>query len=189
MTHAIITPPAAEPLTLAEVKAHLRLDGSAEDALLTSLIAAARHYLEATTGLALITQRLRFYLDDWPVDGLIQLAIAPLQSLEMVTVYDAAGNPQTVPLAGHVLDAVSTPARLFLAAQPATSRPLNGIEIDVTAGFGNTGADVPDTLIRAMLMHVALMYELRCAIPSDMQPAAIPAGYDRLVSPYRLVRL
>lgn len=189
MTHAIITPPAAEPLTLAQVKAHLRLDGNADDALLTSLIAAARRFLEATTGLALITQRLRFYRDDWSADGLIQLAIAPLQNLESVTVYDAAGNPQVVPLAGHVLDAVSSPARLFLATQPATSRPVNGIEIDVTAGFGNTGADVPDTLARAMLMHVALMYELRGAIPSDMQPAAVPAGYDRLVSPYRPVRL
>ncbi len=189
MTHTLITPPAAEPLTLAQVKAHLRLDGNADDALLTSLIAAARRYLEATTGLALITQKLRFYFDDWPADGLIQPAIAPLQSVESVTVYDASGNPQPVSLDGHVLDAVSTPARLFLAAQPATSRPLNGIEIDVTAGFGNTGADVPDTLKRAMLMHVALMYELRGAVLAEMQPAAVPAGYDRLVSPFRPVRL
>ncbi len=30
MTHTIVTPPAVEPLTLAQVKAHLRLDGSAE---------------------------------------------------------------------------------------------------------------------------------------------------------------
>ncbi len=189
MIHTIITPPAAEPLTLPDVKTHLRLDGTAEDALLASLIAAARQYLEATAGLALITQNLRFYLDDWPADGLIQLAIAPLQGVESVTVYDAAGNPQAVSLAGHVLDAASSPARLFLAAQPPTSRPLNGIEIDVVAGFGNTGADVPDTLTRAMLMHVALMYELRGAVPSDMQPAGVPAGYDRLVAPFRPVRL
>lgn len=189
MTHAIIAPPAAEPLTLAQVKAHLRLDDNADDTLLTSLIAAARQYLEATTGLALITQRLRFYFDDWPQDGLIQLPIAPLQSLESVTVYDAAGNSQAVALTGHVLDAAASPARLFIATQPPTSRPLNGIEIDVTAGFGNTGADVPDTLTRAMLTHVALMYELRGAIPSDMQPAAVPAGYDRLVAPFRPVRL
>ncbi|MCD2172030.1 head-tail connector protein [Rhizobium sp. C4] len=189
MTHTIIAPPAAEPLTLAQVKAHLRLDGSTEDALLAGLIATARHYLEATTGLALITQTLRFYRDDWPEDGLIQLAIAPLQTVESVTVYDASGNPQAVSLAGHVLDAASTPARLFLATQPPTSRPLNGIEIDVVAGFGNTGAEMPDTLTRAMLMHVALMFELRGAVPAEMQPAAIPAGYDRLVSPYRPVRL
>jgi uncharacterized phiE125 gp8 family phage protein len=189
MTQAIIVPPAAEPLTLAEVKSHLRLDGSAEDALLTSLITAARQYLEAGTGLALITRTLRVYLDGWPADGLIQLAIAPLQTLESVTVYDAAGNPQTVPLDGHVLDAAAMPARLFLASQPMSARPLNGIEIDVTAGFGNTGADVPDTLKRAMLMHVALMYELRGAIAEGMQPAAVPAGYDRLISPYRPARL
>ncbi|HWU62291.1 MAG TPA: head-tail connector protein [Ensifer sp.] len=189
MTHAIIAPPAAEPLTLAQVKTHLRLDGSAEDALLTGLIAAARAYLEATTGLALITQTLRFYLDDWPADGLIQLAIAPLQTLQSVTLYDAAGNPQAVSLDGHVLDSASMPARLFLATQPPAGRPLNGIEIDVVAGFGNTGTEVPDTLTRAMLMQVALMYELRGAVPSDMQPAAVPAGYDRLVSPWRTVRL
>jgi uncharacterized phiE125 gp8 family phage protein len=189
MTHTIIVPPAAEPLTLAEVKAHLRLDSSIDDALLTSLITAARGYLEAESGLVLVTQTLRFYFDDWPAGGLIQLAIAPVQTLESVTVYDAAGHPQTVPLDGHVLDAASMPARLFLATQPPAGRPLNGIEIDVTAGFGNTGADVPDTLKRAMLMHVALMYELRGAIPSDMQPAAVPAGYDRLVSPWRAVRL
>lgn len=189
MTHTIIVPPAAEPLTLAQVKAHLRLDVSDEDALLTSLIAAARAYLEAETGLALITQTLRFYFDDWPADGLIQLPIAPLQRLESVTVYDAGGNPRAVALDGHVLDAASVPARLFLAAAPPTSRALNGIEIDVTAGFGDSGADVPDTLKRAMLMHVALMYELRGAVPADMQPAAVPAGYDRLVSPYRPVRL
>ena len=189
MTHTIVTPPSAEPLTLADVKSHLRLDGTVEDALLTVLIAAARQYLEATTGLALITQTLRFYLDDWPSDGLIQLSIAPLQSLESVTVYDAAGNPVAVALTGHVLDAAANPARLFLPTQPSTSRPLNGIEIDVTAGFGATGADVPDALKRAMLMHVALMYELRGAVSPEMQPAAVPAGYDRLVAPFRSVRL
>jgi uncharacterized phiE125 gp8 family phage protein len=189
MTYAIIVPPAVEPLTLAQVKLHLRLDGSAEDALLTGLIAAARQYLEADTGLALISRTLRFYLDDWPTDGLIQLAISPLQTLESVTVYDASGNAQTVPLDGHVLDAAAMPARLFLATQPPTSRPLNGIEIDVRAGFGDTGTDVPDALQRAMQMHIALMYELRGAVPAEMQPAAVPAGYDRLVSPWRAVRL
>lgn len=189
MTHSIITLPAAEPLTLTDVKAHLRLDDTVEDALLNGLIAAARQYLEATAGLALITQTLRFYLDDWPQDGLIQLPIPPLQGLESVTVYDAAGNPLAVALTGHVLDAAANPARLSLPTQPPTSRPLNGIEIDVTAGFGNTGADVPDALKRAMLMHVALMYELRGAVPAEMQPAAVPAGYDRLVAPFRPVRL
>ena len=40
MTYALAIPPSAEPLTLAEVKAHLRLDDDAEDALLLSLVAS-----------------------------------------------------------------------------------------------------------------------------------------------------
>jgi uncharacterized phiE125 gp8 family phage protein len=189
MTYATVAPPAAEPLTLAEVKAHLRLDGAVEDDLLTALIVAARAHCEALTGLSLITRSLRLYLDGWPETGVIQIASGPVQTVENVTVYDASGAASSVSLSGHVLDAASVPARLVLAETPAPGRALNGIEIDFAAGFGETGADVPDALRRAMLMHVALMYELRGAVAADMQPAAVPVGYDRLIAPYRPARL
>lgn len=189
MTYALVTPPAAEPLTLADAKAHLRIDASDEDDLLNALIVAARQHLEAVTGLSLITQGWRKYLDRWPDDGLIQIAKGPLQVIESVTVYDADGVAETVSLDGHILDAVSQPARLFLESQPSPRQMLNGIEIGFLAGFGDAATDVPDALRRAMLMHVALMYELRGAVSADMQPAAVPAGYERLISPYAPVRL
>lgn len=189
MTYALITPPAVEPLTLAEVKMHLRLDGTEEDSLLSALIVAARDYLERETGLCLITQGWRLYLDDWPETGLIQIAKGPLQVIQDITVYDAEGVASAVSLDGHVLDAVSEPARLCLAHRPPVGKSLNGIEINMLAGFGDSALQVPDTLKRAMLMHVALMYELRGAIAQDMQPAAVPSGYERLISPYRQVRL
>ena len=62
MMYALITPPSAEALTLAEVKAHLWLDDGSEDALLASLISVAREHLERTTGLCLITQVRRLHL-------------------------------------------------------------------------------------------------------------------------------
>lgn len=189
MTYALVTPPAAEALTLADVKAHLRLDGADEDALLNSLIIAARQYLESLTGICLITQGFRLYLDCWPKTEVIQIAKGPLQVIESVTVYDENGNPSEVSLDGHVLDAVSVPARLYLQKRPYIGRALNGIEINLLAGFGDSGSEAPDTLKRAMLMHIALMWELRGAIAQDMQPAAVPAGYDRLISPYMPVRL
>ncbi len=63
MTYASITSPAAEALTLADVKAHLRLEDGNEDPLLAALIATAREHLERSTGLCLITQTWRLYLD------------------------------------------------------------------------------------------------------------------------------
>jgi uncharacterized phiE125 gp8 family phage protein len=189
MTIATITPPAAEPVTLAEAKAHMRLETTIDDAPVSSLIVAARQHLEATTGLWLITQTLRLYLDDWPVSQVIQIDRGPVQSLVSATVYNAAGNPVALSLQGHVLDGKARPARFWLASQPQTAKAINGIEIDFVAGFGATGNDVPGALKRAMLLHIGQMYELRGAVPLSMQPAVLPDGYDRLVAPYCARRL
>ena len=132
---------------------------------------------------------MRLYLDDWPEGRVIQIARGPVQTIELVTVYDAAGAPAEADTAGYVLDGAARPARLVLPARPATQRAVNGIEIDFTAGFGESGADVPDTLKRALLLHVAAMFELRGVLALDEQPGAMPQGYDRLVAPYRLRRL
>lgn len=193
MTLVELAPPGAEAITLAETKAHLRVDGTAEDDLLAALIRTAREHLERETGLALITRSFRLYLDAWPEGRVIRIVKGPVQAIEAVTVYDDAGMPAEIDVAGAVLDGTARPARLVLPAQasafPGPGRMLNGIEIDFTAGFGEAGTDVPDTLKRAMLAHVAAMYELRGVVAAADQPGAVPACYDRLVAPFRMRRL
>ena len=189
MTYALITPPVAEPLTLAEIKAHLRIDGSAEDGLLTGLIKVAREHLERTTGLALISQGWRLYLDCWPQSGVLEISRGPVVSIEAVHAFDELGEESEVALAGHVLDGLCRPARLWLRESPVARQAINGIEVDFTAGFGESGADVPDTLKRAMLVHAAHCYEFRGAVPIEMQPASVPEGYDLLVAPFLMRRL
>ncbi|WP_199626829.1 head-tail connector protein [Rhizobium sp. OAE497] len=189
MTYALITPPSAEALTLGEVKAHLRLDGAEEDALLVSLISVAREHLERVSGLCLMTQTWRLYLDSVPEDGMIQIARGPVQAIESVTLYDAGGEEVSWPVEGHVLDRQARPARLLLKRGEGVARAINGIEIDFSAGFGESGAEVPDVLKRAMLMHVAQMFAFRGAVATADQPADIPAGYDRLIAPFLMRRL
>lgn len=184
MTYALLEGPQAEPVTLAEVQEHRRLEAGEEEALLTALIAIARRHLEQVADLSLITQHYRLYLDDWPPGGILRLSHGPVTMIEAVTVYDGEGEPSSVSLAGHYLDGASRPARLWLAERPAPGRMLNGIEIDFTTGFGETGADVPDELKRAILTHVALMFAYRGVVPPGDQPAAIPDGYQRLIAPY-----
>lgn len=184
MTYALITPPASEALTLAEAKAHLRLDTDDENALVTQLIVVAREHLERTTGLSLMTQHWRLYLDSISEDGVIPIAKGPVQAIESLTVYDEDGVPTAFSLQGHVLDAAARPARLMLRQRLVPGRAVNGIEIDFVAGFSDSANTVPDTLKRAMLTHVAQMFSCRGVVGIEDQPALIPPGYDRLVAPF-----
>jgi uncharacterized phiE125 gp8 family phage protein len=189
MTYALITPPGAEPLTLAETKAHLRLDQDEEDALVLSLIRTAREHLERETGLCLISQTWRLYLDHWPDDGIVRIAKTQVQAIQNVTAYGCDGAESSVSLDDHLLDGQGRPSRLWLRNPPLAGQPLNGIEIDFTAGYGEAGTDVPDTLKRAMLLHIGHMFAFRGVVSPDQQPAGVPESYERLLAPFRLRRL
>ncbi len=49
MTSILVAGPAVEPLSVAEAKTYLRLDHAEDDALLSTLIAAARSHIESVT--------------------------------------------------------------------------------------------------------------------------------------------
>jgi Phage gp6-like head-tail connector protein len=64
----LTTPPASEPLSLADAKAQIRVDDDYSDDLITALISAVRRDVEAFLGRALITQTWTMVLDEFP-DG------------------------------------------------------------------------------------------------------------------------
>jgi uncharacterized phiE125 gp8 family phage protein len=105
--------PTEEPLTLAEMKEHLRVDTDAEDAYITALIPAARTMLEQETGRAFLQQSLRLRLDGAPSSRDILLPRAPLQSVSAIQYINTAGA--TIAFASPV-DAIteSTPGRISL---------------------------------------------------------------------------
>lgn len=181
--------PVAEPVTLAEARAHLRLDHTSDDELLAGLIRAARQEVERSTGLALLVQSWRLALDRWPRSGRAVLAIHPVREVLSVTVFGSEGEASLLAPSGYEADTLSRPARIHFSEMPAPGRVMNGIEIDFAAGFGEAGTDVPDLLRRAILLLVAHWYEFRTGFGPGDQPVSYPAGYDRLISGYRAWRL
>ncbi len=181
--------PAGEPVTVAQVKAHLRLDHSADDAFIAELIAAARETVERDNGLALLDQGYRLVFDAVPHNLIVTLAIHPVAQVTAVRVYDADGNPSALPLTGILLDGYAQPPRLSFTATPQPGRAANGIEIEFDAGFGESAADVPDMLRRAVILLAAHWYEFRADFRASDQPVSYPAGYGAMVAPWRRARL
>ncbi|HHI82152.1 MAG TPA: hypothetical protein ENJ99_03285, partial [Rhizobiales bacterium] len=56
MPAILLTPPAIEPVSLVEAKAHLKVEVSDDDSLIDGLITTARQHIERQTGKALIDQ-------------------------------------------------------------------------------------------------------------------------------------
>jgi uncharacterized phiE125 gp8 family phage protein len=181
--------PTVEPVTLAEAKAHLRLDGTVDDDLLTGLVRAARQDVEQATGMALLDQSWRLALDRWPASGTALLKVHPLRAVLSVTLYGSEGEASVLAPESYQVDALSRPARIHVDTAPPALRAMNGVEIDFSAGFGETGADVPDLLRRAILLLVAHWYEFRAGFGPSDQPVSYPAGYGRLIAFYRAGRL
>ena len=185
MPLSLTAPPAGEPVTLAEAKAHLKLDTSDDDSLVTALITAARARAEWHTGRALMTQGWTLWLDAWPESGMIELPLPPLVAVTSITVHARDDSASTFDPARTVVDAVS--GRIALkqgAAAPLNLRVANAIEVAFTAGYGDVAADVPQLVREAILELVAFLYEHRGEAPADL-----PMDVLALLAPYRVLKI
>jgi len=190
MSFVVVTAPAEEPITLSEAKAHLRVDDSSSDALITSLIVAAREYAEKYTNRALITQTLRAYYDsfyDQNPDGVLRLPRPVLQSVTSVKYIDTNGTEQTVSSSLYKVDVASVPARVvpvFGEVWPSARYEINAVYVEYVAGYGLADV-VPQDIKQAMFLHIGHMFENR----EQTTPVAIsevPMAYLALMSTYRV---
>ncbi len=192
MTAVLISGPALEPVTLSEAKAHLRVDLTDEDTLISSLIAAARIHVEAYVHRILITQTWAIYLDKWPSGQPLRLPISPVQSVSAINIYAEDNTFVTTDATNYVVDAVSVPPRILWRGPGSTPRPgrqLNGIEIIVTAGYGATSAQVPQPIRQAILMLIAQWFEHRQPPTLDEPGEAVPPVVASMLQAYTPVRL
>ncbi len=186
MSLTLLSPPAAEPVTLSELKAHLRVTTSDEDALITGMLVAAVRAIEARASLALMPQQWRLTLDAAPEDTVF-LPLSPVSALDAVAVIDGEGDAQTV--ADSLYDFVpGAGARIRPAGPwPIPVPRLGGVRIDFTAGYADADA-VPEPLKQAVKNLAAYFFESREAA-GETRVYSVPASVDALIAPYREARL
>ena len=186
----LLTPPAAEPLTLAQAKEFLRVAHDADDDLIAALVAGARLHVEAQTRRALMNQTWRLMRDAWPANGRLPVLPAPLREIVAARLRATDGTIQAIDPDVFALDTASAPGVLAVAQNlPSPSRPVAGIEIDFAAGYGDDPEDVPEPLRLAIRLLVAHWYENRSVIAASGQPVFFPTNVGALLAPFRVVSL
>lgn len=146
--------PAHEPLSLEEVKLFLRIEHSAEDALLTTLLKAAREAAEHLLNISCITQTWQHQLTTAGCNTVI-LPYGPVASVSVVEVREREDadwsmlSPTHYTLRNH---------RLHI---PSTALSLPELKITYVAGLASNASDVPASIRYALMQHVAVLYEAR----------------------------
>lgn len=155
---------ASEPLTLSEVKTHLRLDGSDYDDILTPLIKTARQFGEEITGRDFINKTYKCYLDAFPTycDGRILIKKSKLQSITSIKYY-LDDVLTTLDSSIYYITDSPTYASIYLKnnqSYPVTiDERKQAVEITFVAGYGASASSVPQGLKQAMLSHITYLYK------------------------------
>jgi uncharacterized phiE125 gp8 family phage protein len=188
MSLILTDPPATEPLSLADAKAHLRLSHTDDDTYIANLIIAARRQIEQRTGLCMILQNWSVYYDRWPVNDSVRIPLDPVLAINDIKIYGDDDAFAIIDSAHYFIDRAAWPVRIVLRhgrSTPQPGRSANGIEINLTAGFGATAASVPQDVKQAILLTVAAWFGNR----GDEQGGSLPLMALGLIAPYRTVRL
>ncbi|HYD58965.1 MAG TPA: phage head-tail connector protein [Noviherbaspirillum sp.] len=183
------TPPAEEPISLAEARLQLKLtadDPTTEDPLIETYISAARQYAEAYTGRSFITQGWRLVLDGFP--RCVELEKGVVQTISAITYRDMAGQWQTLDSSVYATELSGCPglvSEAFGQAWPQTLPQIGSVRIDYTAGYGDVASDVPAGIRNWILLRVETMFEHR---GENAAGVVTPLPHvDRMLDPFCVV--
>lgn len=186
----ILTPPEADPVSVADVKARLRIDASDEDALLAQLVRGSVARIDGPQGIgvAMMRQTWRKAMDDFP--KMIRLPGAPFVDVVELRYLDVAGVWQVLDPALYRVDGESEPARVEPVSGgswPATAAIDTGtVQVDYRVGAATAG-EVPGDLIDALCLMVGHRYEHREAVMVEMSASPLPLGVADILADHRRV--
>lgn len=168
------TAPVTEPITLAEAKEYARIDGSAEDALITALIKMARLHCESFCGKSLVPKTVTITSFAFPYQ--FQMPYGPVLAENNVTKVVTLDQNGTETNLNYQVNVGLYPKLMILGGNQSYK-----FKMVYTAGF----TTVPEDIKLAMKMLVNTLYERREDVIIGTIVADFPLGVKALLMPYK----
>ena len=195
MALRLLTPPTTTPLSLAEVKAHLRVLHSSEDSLISLYNQAATEACENWLGRSLVKRTYELTLDSFNDDGIV-LRMPPIIAVTSVLYDDANGDEQSLTQGvDYFVDTANEPGWLLTVGTtgtwPTTMDTANAVRIQYTAGYVDSGMSptfgtIPFAIKASILLMVGTLYSNRESVVIGQSAIKLPVGVEELMRPLRV---
>ena len=185
---AVATQPIVEPVSLAMAKAHLSLlpEQGDDDALIVSMIAAARRLIERRLGVALAPQQLRAKFDATDGTGWTRGPdnVGPVVlGLPVVPVLTGGSYPVALDVDGTAVSSSTFTVDADAGQLRFSSAPQMSDLTTLTVTYWAGQATISPQIRTAILLYVGHLYANREAvIATGAQPVAIPMAFETLLA-------
>lgn len=190
MSYRLKTAATDDVVSLAEIKAHCRVDHNDDDVMLAQMVKAAVSHFEAMRGIlgiCLAQQVWELYLDAFPV-GELKIELPPIVSIDTVEYIAPDGTDYTTwagvnygtDTKGHYGWVVP------VDTWPDTKDTINAVRVTFTAGFTTDELNgVAASLKIAVMLLAAHWYANRETVSIGNTTSALPFTVDALIAQWK----
>lgn len=183
-----VTAPTSHPVSLADVKLHLRLPATYtdEDTTLSLYISAAVRMAEENTGIQLMPAVWCMVFDRFP--DVIYLRRPPVVSVTHIKYYNQSNVLTTLDPAYFIVDTDSQPGRVDYApgkSWPSTKNRIGAVRVTYASGFADA-TKVPANIRAAIMLIVGDLYANRENIVIGRTTNQIPRTAEMILAGERI---
>ena len=186
-TYQVITPASTYPVSLTEAKSHLKVDTTADDTYITSIIKAATQLSEEYTNRFFIDTVIEQYASNFA--DLQTLFKSKVSAVAYVKYYDSNNSLQTLSATVYDTQLNYEPSQIQLANNqnfPSITKRNDAVVARYTVGYGSAASDVPEIIKQAILLTIGNFYQNRASVITGKTATELPINVKWLLDTYKV---
>lgn len=185
-TYQVITSASTYPVSLTEAKSHLKVDTTADDTYITSIIKAATQLSEEYTNRFFIDTVIEQYASSFA--DLQTLFKSKVSAVAYVKYYDSDNSLQTLSASVYDTQLNYEPSQIQLTdgqSFPTITKRNDAVVARYTVGYGSA-SDVPEIIKQAILLTIGNFYQNRNSVVIGRIATELPQNSKWLLDTYKV---